>query len=63
MGEHQDETMWEVMAVLVTAMTTTLDKLDKIAERVADVAVFTEAIYAENLREIREREGIGNGGT
>lgn len=53
-----DETLWEVMAVLLTAMTTTLDKLDKIADRVADIAVFTEAIYAENVREIREREGL-----
>lgn len=59
--DDRDQAMWETMAVLVSAMTTTLERLDRIADRVADVAVFAEAIYLENMRRIREENNSGAG--
>lgn len=48
----------EALLILVTAMTSVLDRLDSIADRVADIAVFAEAIYVDNMKAIQEREGI-----
>lgn len=53
---RDDEQLWDVVAVLVSAVSTTLEKLDRIAEKLSDIAALTEAVYTQQVQEILERE-------
>lgn len=59
----REDELVEAVVVLVSAVSSTLEKLDKIADRLADVAAFTEAIYEQQLQDLRlrDREDEANG--